>query len=128
MTLEDHIRLDGLRSILRYGREKIIVIGVVKSCQFPLPQFLDDQRVERNRLTGRFRLGVAFDVVPNGMCDVGLHEFKVDIAPTKSDELTAAQTSASSQHHHDTLALGEFQQERLKLFRGQDVRDSKPFG
>jgi len=95
--------------------------------QLPLVQFHNDERVEWDRLPGRFRLGVAFDVVPNGMSDVGLHEFKVDVAPTKSNQLSAAQTGAAVQHDHHTFALRQFKQECLELFRRENVWGANPF-
>ena len=82
---------------------------MVQSGQLSLVQFQNDEWVEWNRLTGRSRFGVAFDVVPNGMGDVGLHEFKADIAQRRAIS-TAAKTGAAVQHDHHTLTLRQFKQ------------------
>jgi hypothetical protein len=84
MALEDHVRLDGLRPILLNGREEVVFIGAVQGRNLPLLQLFNDKWVEWNRLPGRFRLGVAFDVVPNGMGDVSLHKFKGDLAESQN--------------------------------------------
>jgi len=101
---------------------------MVQSGQLPLVQFHNDERVEWNRLAGRFRLGIALDIAPNGMGNVSLHEFKVDVAPTKSDQLSAAQTGAAVQHDHHTLTLRQFKQKCLELLRGENVWGANPFG
>lgn len=99
------------------------------AARYPVERFLSSslQRPENSlrqghRLAGRRCFCVAFDVVPDGACDIDEVSGEVNISPTKRYQFTAAKACRAIQQHHDPFPLRQFQKHRLELCRCEHLR------
>ncbi len=128
MTLENHVRLKRLRTILLDGRKDIVRVSPVIRLRPPLLQFIQNEWMEGYRFAGPNRLGIANDIAVDGTSDVGNARLEIEILPAKFEDLTPANSGGRVEEDHGAFTLREVLQERLQFLRREKFRIAQPLG
>jgi hypothetical protein len=104
MTLHEIVRPKRLLAVHRFAREYIIVVVGISALATPTQQVFRHVGIQWSRLGRSLSFTIAYDLVPDGACQLSSKISKIYILPTQGQEFAYRKPGSSVQQCQSPLS------------------------